>query len=50
MNNNQKYKEQLIRKIKSLEMTLKYGEEIEKESKGKNPNWETVYNFHVLEK
>ena len=45
-----KYKEKIIRHKEALEMVLKQGEEIEKKTNGKNPDWEQVYNTHIGKK
>jgi len=49
-----KYKEKLIREKETLEMTLKQGNQIEKETNGQKPDWKAVYEtrqkLKILEK
>jgi len=44
MNN---YKQKIIAKRDQLNLILKQGEKIEKETQGKNPNWKQVAEMHL---
>ena len=44
------YKASIIKQKEILDMVLKQGEQLEKETNGKSPNWESVYNHYIKNK